>query len=436
MFISMKNWVLITVFFSVLTFSYAQDYTKVHSLFDQSHVLANHYHGFSLYDMDEGRFVYGVNEGNHFTPASNTKVFSLFTSLKHIGDSIPGLAYAVRGDSLFFWGTGDPTFLHPKFDSGKVYDFLSSSPYKLFYVSATEQGGSYRPGWAVEDYQYYYQPDLATFPIYGNTVRFGTKEGRLSVTPDYFLQHIAVGNKEGAYRVNRLIHENSFHVPSMSPPKGFREVDKPFIYSSDLFVKLLQDTLKRPVETIDYQMPDDINLVYSLPTIEILREMMLVSDNFFAEQLGYISSFLKYGEFDTNKLRKDMQEEYYVNFTDKISLQDDSGLSSYNKVTPRSMVELLLMVRDHLPIEEERFNLFPAGGVEGTLRNVYPLNNGKPFVWAKTGTIHAVHCHSGYIIAKSGRRYAFSFMNNNYFGNLSDVRSEMVRIVTFIHHNY
>lgn len=245
-----------------------------------------------------------------------------------------------------------------------------------------------------------------------------------------------VRNREGTYSVSRRPHENVFEVPALAVPKTFREVNKPFIYSDELFVKLLQDTLKRPVETISYPMPDDIRFVYSVPTVDVLREMMLVSDNFFAEQLGYISSFLKYRAFDTDKLRKSMQDDHYTRFTDKVSLRDDSGLSSYNKVTPRSMVELLLMVRDHVPSEDERFNLFPAGGVDGTLKGVYSLNNGKPFVWAKTGTIHAVHCHSGYIISKSGKRYAFSFMNNNYFGNLRAVRDEMVRIVTYVHQNF
>lgn len=436
MFITMKNWLLIAVFISVLTLVRAQGYNQIQALFDHSQILQQHYHGFALYDMDEGRFVFGVNEGNHFTPASNTKVFSLFTSLKHIGDSIPGLAYVVRGDSLLFWGTGDPTFLHRKFDSGKVYRFLANAPYKLFYVPAEGAEKPYRAGWAVEDYQYSYQPDLAAFPIYGNTVRFATKDGSLAVLPDYFLQYIAVENRGGRYGVNRLSHENVFDVPALAVPKSFRQVDKPFIYSDDLFVKLLQDTLKRPVETISYAMPDDVRFVYSVRTVDVLREMMVESDNFFAEQMGYISSFLKYRTFDTDRLRKSMQDDYYTRFTDKISLRDDSGLSSYNKVTPRSMVELLLMVRDQVPNERERFNLFPAGGVDGTLKNVYSLTKGKPFVWAKTGTIHAVHCQSGYIISQSGKRYAFSFMNNNYFGNLSEVRKEMVRIVTFVHQNY
>jgi D-alanyl-D-alanine carboxypeptidase/D-alanyl-D-alanine-endopeptidase (penicillin-binding protein 4) len=61
-----------------------------------------------------------------------------------IGDSIPGLAYVERGDSLIFWGTGDPSFLHPRLDSGKVYNFLKNSDkkiilFKYFYTRTNLQ---------------------------------------------------------------------------------------------------------------------------------------------------------------------------------------------------------------------------------------------------------------------------------------------------------
>lgn len=105
----------------------------------RSPVLDKHYVGFCLYDMDEQRYVYGHNQDRHFTPASNTKIFTLFTSLTLIGDSIPGLAYVERGDSLIFWGTGDPSFLHPHLENSRVFDFLKTSDKKLFYARANAQ---------------------------------------------------------------------------------------------------------------------------------------------------------------------------------------------------------------------------------------------------------------------------------------------------------
>jgi len=110
----------------------AQSTLNLNDEFQKSTVLPKHYYGFSLYDVDQQSFVYNHNQDKHFTPASNTKVFTLFASLKLIGDSIPGIAYVERGDSLIFWGTGDPSFLHPRLDNGRVYNFLKNSNKKLF----------------------------------------------------------------------------------------------------------------------------------------------------------------------------------------------------------------------------------------------------------------------------------------------------------------
>src|SRR5690606_20907100 len=126
--------VLIGLFFFSIDQLRSQDIGLIKSQLEASPVLKNHFYGFSLYDIEQDRFLLGVNEDKYFTPASNTKIFTLFTALKHIGDSIPGIHYIERGDSLLFWGTGDPTFLHPTLDSGNVYRFLQSTTKRLFYV--------------------------------------------------------------------------------------------------------------------------------------------------------------------------------------------------------------------------------------------------------------------------------------------------------------
>ncbi len=427
----------ILVFFGFIGQVLSQDISLIQRMFDDSPVLKDYFYGFSLYDLDSNQFLLGVNEGKHFTPASNTKVFTLFASLKHLGDSIPGIRYVERGDSLIFWGTGDPTFLHSRLDSHKVYDFLKSSNKKLYYAIETEvEEPFYRDGWSIEDYDEYYQPELSTFPIYGNVATFKGSGNSLYVSPAYFQQHIVLDEKPNErFRIQRRFAENVYAINSIKIPNNYVN-EKPFRYSDRLFIDLLQDTLGKQVELIQTVKPGTFHVIYSTSTREVLREMMLPSDNFLAEQLNMLASLNRYGKFHTVKLRKEMEEKYYVYFSDKIQLRDGSGLSSYNKVTPRSMVELLVLIRQEIPSMDSLRYVFSTGGVDGTLKTAYALDNGEPFVWAKTGTISGVHCQSGFIQTRSGRHLAFSFLNNNFLGSATPVRKEMVRIMTFIRQYY
>ncbi|WP_312697920.1 D-alanyl-D-alanine carboxypeptidase [Sphingobacterium mizutaii] len=414
----------------------AQSTLNLNDEFQKSTVLPKHYYGFSLYDVDEQCFVYNHNQDKHFTPASNTKVFTLFASLKLIGDSIPGIAYVERGDSLIFWGTGDPSFLHPRLDNGRVYNFLKNSNKKLFYSSSPTQEPTYRNGWSIEDYEFYYQPELFPFPIYGNVVQFREVDGKLKLFPSYFERDVKqLADTTTRYRIHRALENNRYEINELPLPKNYVN-EKPFRPSDSLLVLLLQDTLKKDVGLVHQQLPQDFKIYNSVEKRVVEREMMLPSDNFLAEQFNMVASFLKYNSFKTEDLRQYMMDTYYSKLSDTIELRDGSGLSSYNKITPRSMVEVLLQISNEVRDENAKHFLFPAGGLEGTLKNVYPTPGGKAFVWAKTGTINSVHCQSGYIITKKGKRYVFSFLNNNFMGSSSPVRKEMVRIVTHIYENF
>lgn len=78
--------------------------------------------------------------------------------------------------------------------------------------------------------------------------------------------------------------------------------------------------------------------------------------------------------------------------------------------------------------------LLATGGQLGTFHNIYKAD--VPFVFGKSGTLSHVHNQSGYIITKSGKMLLFSFMNNNYTVPTSEIREEMVRIMTEVHEKY
>src|SRR5688500_16959878 len=116
--------------------------------------------GFVLYDPDKNKTIFDYNGARYFTPASNTKIFTFFTALKVLGDSVPALEYIQRDDSLIFWGTGDPSFLYKEvfYDSG-VYHFLSSTEGELYFSNANFHTTHFGEGWAWAEYNSAYSAE-------------------------------------------------------------------------------------------------------------------------------------------------------------------------------------------------------------------------------------------------------------------------------------
>lgn len=417
----------------------SQDFEDVYRMIQDSKILNDHFYGFSLYDLTADKFVIDVNGNKHFTPASNTKIYTTYAALELLGDSIPGLEYVERGDSLLIWGTGDPTFLHNRLDTRVVYNFLKSTNKTIYVVSGTMKNKFYAHGWAIEDFEAYYQPEISTFPIYGNVVTFRQKGyNHLSTSPESFQKDLDFlpESKSGDFELSRSFRANSFWMSKRTVPNNYVN-EVPFIYSDTLFGNLLSDTLHKQVMVLNYKKPSDTKILYSGGTKELIREMMLPSDNFISEQFLMMCSWKQFGQFDTYLVRDWMKNKVYSLFSDEVAIFDGSGLSSYNKVTPQNNIDLLVLLKNKIPNETERFRLFAAGGVDGTLRRTYSKDQGVPFVFAKTGTITSVYNQSGYLITRSGKRLAFSFMNNNYVDDrASTIRKEMAKIITYIRQTY
>lgn len=161
--------------------------------------------------------------------------------------------------------------------------------------------------------------------------------------------------------------------------------------------------------------------------------MLQESDNFIAEQILLMSSKVLTDTLKADITLDYMKENHLQNLPDKVTWVDGSGLSVYNKFTPRAVVKLLEKISEEVP-QKRLFQLLPAGGESGTLRNFYKAE--EPYIYAKTGTISNVHTLSGYLKTKSGKVLIFSFMNNNYTVPSSEIKAGMEIILRNIYLNY
>ena len=411
---------------------------KIKKLFKHSRIVNNHFTGFALYDMDKGKMIYELNDDKYFIPASNTKLFTFYTCLKMLGDSIPSINYLVRRDSLIFWGTGDPSFLHKALKGANALNFLKGSDKPLFFSSGRYQNKFWGYGWAWDDYNDYYQDEITELPIEGNTaVISADKNGQLQISPAYLKQYLKCDSsyKPTTFNVQRDYAGNSFVYPAMQVPVNFRQ-EIPFKTSTQLTLSILADSLKKQVTEIHVPVSDDAKTIYSVNADTVYRHMLQPSDNFIAEQLLLVCSSVKFKILNTDSVIAYSKAHFLNDLPDTCQWVDGSGLSRQNLFTSRDIVALLCKIADEIKSEELLHSLLPAGGVSGTLKNVYKIDNGKPFVWAKTGSLSNNYNQSGYLVTRKGKHLAFSFMNNNFMQTTRQVRDEMVRIMTFIHDSY
>jgi D-alanyl-D-alanine carboxypeptidase/D-alanyl-D-alanine-endopeptidase (penicillin-binding protein 4) len=423
---------------------------------DSSLTLRRQQVGVALADAATGQPLFSYNEAKYFTPASTMKLLSLYAGLTLLPDSLPSLRYFSRGDTLFFQGTGDPTFLHGDVPSRRAYAFLASRPEKVLAYCDIATVPTYGPGWTWDDFGYYFQPERTAFPVYGNTVRFyaaapqAVRSGpgaavrmlpqRVRVIPRQFAPLTERASpdfrlspdQDDEMHVYRAQLDNRFTYRP-SPKKWIDEV--PYRTSRSLLLHLLGDTLRRAiVGTVWRPRPslDAVRTLHGLPADSLYRRMLRVSDNFLAEQLLLMtSSQVGYRDsLSSARAIRHMLKNDLKNLPDRPDWVDGSGLSRLNLLTPRTLTALLARLHQQVP-EGRLLSLLAAGGGQGTLRKRY-FEPGPPKVtwfWGKTGTLTHTCNLAGYVRCKSGRLVAVTFFNNSIPGDDQATRNAMQRLL-------
>lgn len=389
----------------------------------------DYFFGFALYDIDDGIFINEINADKYFTPASNVKILTLAAFLNQQREKIPSFLMGTQDGRTILRPLGDPTFLHPVFEYQPVLRQLSEIPSDTLWIDiSAEEIEHYGPGWAWSDYWYYYQPRRNLMPLYGNVLHADITKDLVRIIPDFFRPYTTI-NSTSNYREPDA---NIFHLGGKIESGDTVHVEIPFITNRELEIRLLGDTLQKVVMPIDFNGQNEWDTLYNGYSFQALAQMMQVSDNFLAEQLlinsrltqGYKTE-ISYFDYLTQDLFKDLSQP--------LIWIDGSGLSRYNMVTPRTMVEVLEKIYYQLTWKQIT-EIFPTGGQSGTIKNWY--NGDEPYVYAKTGTLRHNHCLSGFIQTRSGKQLIFSIMNNHYTSSSTVIKNEMQKLLELIRDNY
>lgn len=150
----------------------------------------------------------------------------------------------------------------------------------------------------------------------------------------------------------------------------------------------------------------------SAPMSDVVRHILQPSQNWVAEQLVRTLGAEK-GEAGSWRGGIAVEEDFLFNVVGidsaALSLQDGSGMSHQNLVTPEAVVQLLDHARTAAWGQVFRDGL-TGPGRPGTLSNRMRILEGR--VTGKTGTLSNVNALSGYVTTDDGRELIFSFLSN------------------------
>ena len=415
--------------------------------------------GVYVYDDSSKKVISDYQSDKYFVPASNTKLFSLYAGMKFLGDSLVGIRYKENDTAIFIEPTGDPSLLHPDFQSQPVVDFLKKTSKKIYLTNFGWQETPWGKGWAWDDYNDDYGVERSPFPVYGNFIRWSQQKSpfrsnaafeetaTVSSSPEISWKvRFSTDSFPKEFLVKRLMDSNVFVIRLGNEMNATQDV--PFI-ANDIrsAAELLKDTIGKPVYVFEYPKPPARDMskgwhttiyprlndfIRSRPADSVFIPMMYRSDNFFAEQTLLMVSQERLRFMKDEAIIDTLLSGPLADLPQKPYWVDGSGLSHYNLFTPQDFVTLLIKFKNEFGMDRMK-RILPTGG-DGTLKNYYHSDSG--YVFAKTGSMSGVICLSGYIYTNKNRLLEFSILVNNHTGSGSAIRRDVEKYVQYLRRSY
>jgi D-alanyl-D-alanine carboxypeptidase/D-alanyl-D-alanine-endopeptidase (penicillin-binding protein 4) len=408
-------------------------------------VLQKGHIGISLYDLDSQTYLYNHQADRYFTPASTTKLMSMYAGMKCLPDSLPGIRYVETADTVFLFPTGDPTFLRNDFSQHPVLSFFKKQAQKqLHFIGMDLFSDTYGKGWSWDDQYESYMPELSAFPVRGNvaSVTIIRDRGKTTIqTVPKLADAIFLEDEDASSEyVHRLMFQNRF-LYQLKKNSSKLTVETPYHPGklSDIATLLnhhipecngrfsADKSAKKSV------LLNGRSTVFSQPTDTMLKRMMYESDNFLAEQtLLMAGATLQKDTLHTAKAITQIQKKLLPGLSPGSQWIDGSGLSRHNLFTPNDFVYVLRSMYTGFSWIRIQ-HILPTGG-KGTLKNLYQAHSG--LIYAKTGSMSNVVSLCGYLITKKNKRIAFSIIANQFPGTAQPVRKAIEGFLIAVRNAY
>jgi serine-type D-Ala-D-Ala carboxypeptidase/endopeptidase (penicillin-binding protein 4) len=177
--------------------------------------------------------------------------------------------------------------------------------------------------------------------------------------------------------------------------------------------------------------------VFESPSLsDIINILNVESINFFTEQLVKQIAAEKTGIGTREaglKLISGFWESKGLDIN-QLFMEDGSGLSRFNAVSPAFMSDILHYMKSHSPFFTVFYESLPAAG-KGTMMFFDPQKFSGNSFRLKSGSMTRVRCYAGYMLGDSGSEFIVTFFVNHFSGTHSKLIAEFEKILLEIRKN-
>lgn len=413
--------------------------------------------GIYIEDLRNGEVLMDVNSDEAMVPASVTKsltaatAYSMFSPRGRFSTPVTATGKIKKGvldGDIVISTIGDPTVESSHFaENAGFADSIISALERLgikeikgtVVIDESNFVDSTIPdGWLREDiiecygaglYASNFRDNRMILSVPANTTRPHTPGIRVEYKGGKGAPRLSRHPNSNVFEVTGNTKRRSIHATVANPAPGstmraevMREIEKAGIVVADK-----PRDGKKPSEK-DIEKGEVIYVHHSPEVEEILRSLMFRSDNMMAE--GMLRS-LAAGKprKEAVKTEKNFWLEKGFDIS-KLNIEDGSGLSRRDRMTPRFMAEVYKWMY-HTDMAGGYVSLFPKAGRDGTMRNFMRDSALAGRLATKTGSMRGVQCYGGYMLDEAGNpTHVVVVFVNNFSCGRAGLKKEIGRVLS------
>ncbi|OFX28727.1 MAG: D-alanyl-D-alanine carboxypeptidase/D-alanyl-D-alanine-endopeptidase [Bacteroidetes bacterium GWA2_32_17] len=469
----------------VICYSYSQNkfsdtlnnFNKEIVKFISDSELQNSSISFYAIDLKTNQIIGEINPDLLLSPASTMKLFTTTTALETFGPEYTFstkigfngfIKDSVLNGNIIIKGEGDPCLMSDYFKShyfdkfDNIYNECKKNGFNKLQGSiigdATYYNDNFAPStWILADVANYYGASPWALSIFDNEYKLFFKTGEIvgdstsiikqepeipfinitnyvksdNISTD---QSVIYGGQFDNYRIvtGRLpTQKSNYEVKGSIPnPPIFTAI----FLKNNLIKKgfSVSDSVKAIYEYSSFNDSlKKINFFYEIkspPLKDIIFYTNIKSVNLYAEhflrQLG-----IKFFNNGSNEYGINAVTKYWQNKCGKFLMFDGSGLSRFNAVSSKQLVEVLKYMKNESKNFSYFYNSLPIASRSGSLTSMFKGTFAENNLHAKSGYMTGVRSYAGYIKSKSSKEIAFAIILNNYTSSPSVIKGKIEELL-------